>query len=121
VSHCGDVVCPYFKQEIWAYACCYTINEALRCECPSLQGVWKDTLWIKSQISSPTGLTNPPTGIYKVVIRTRYERYIGQFVLHCHILDHEDQGMMPNVSIGIPPTDRAAPHTLTIERPPLSG
>jgi L-ascorbate oxidase len=67
-----------------------------------LQGVWKDTLWIKSLISSPTGLTNPPTGIYKIVIRTRYERYIGQFVLHCHILDHEDQGMMRNVSIGIP-------------------
>jgi hypothetical protein len=36
------------------------------------------------------------------VIRTRYERYIGQFVPHCHSLDHEDQGMMPNVSIGIP-------------------
>ncbi|MFD4947846.1 multicopper oxidase domain-containing protein [Streptomyces sp. NPDC058409] len=26
--------------------------------------------------------------------RTKYERYIGDFVLHCHILDHEDTGMM---------------------------
>ena len=69
---------------------------------PGLQGVWKDTLWVKSLISSPTGLTNPPTGVYKIVIRTRYERYIGQFVLHCHILDHEDQGMMQNITIGIP-------------------
>ena len=40
--------------------------------------------------------------MYKVVIRTRYERYIGEFVLHCHILDHEDQGMMQNVQI-VPP------------------
>lgn len=69
---------------------------------PGLQGVWKDTLWVKSLITSPSALTDPPTGIYKIVIRTRYERYIGQFVLHCHILDHEDQGMMQNISIGIP-------------------
>jgi FtsP/CotA-like multicopper oxidase with cupredoxin domain len=35
-------------------------------------------------------------------IRSRYERYIGQFVLHCHILDHEDQGMMQIVEISPP-------------------
>jgi L-ascorbate oxidase len=37
-----------------------------------------------------------------VITRTRYQRYIGEFVLHCHILDHEDQGMMQNVRIGLP-------------------
>lgn len=36
---------------------------------------------------------------YQVHIRTTYERYIGEFVLHCHILDHEDSGMMANVLI----------------------
>jgi FtsP/CotA-like multicopper oxidase with cupredoxin domain len=36
---------------------------------------------------------------YQVHIRTHYERYIGEFVLHCHILDHEDGGMMQNISI----------------------
>jgi FtsP/CotA-like multicopper oxidase with cupredoxin domain len=36
---------------------------------------------------------------YQVLIRTRYDRYIGEYVLHCHILDHEDAGMMLNVSI----------------------
>ena len=41
-------------------------------------------------------------GIYTIVVRTRYERYIGDFVLHCHILDHEDQGMMQNVAIRVP-------------------
>lgn len=36
---------------------------------------------------------------YQVHVRTRYDRYIGEFVLHCHILDHEDAGMMLNISI----------------------
>jgi L-ascorbate oxidase len=55
---------------------------------PGLKGMWKDTLWIKPN--------------YTVTMRTRYERYIGEFVLHCHILDHEDQGMMQNLAIVLP-------------------
>jgi L-ascorbate oxidase len=55
---------------------------------PGLKGVWKDTLWVKQG--------------YTITIRTRYQRYIGEFVLHCHILDHEDQGMMQNVAIVLP-------------------
>ncbi|NES02052.1 MAG: multicopper oxidase domain-containing protein [Okeania sp. SIO2F4] len=54
-------------------------------EYPGLKGVWKDTILVKEG--------------YAVVVRTRYERYIGDFVQHCHILDHEDQGMMQNISI----------------------
>lgn len=59
-----------------------------------LKGVWKDTLWIKPN--------------YTVTVRTRYERYIGEFVLHCHILDHEDQGMMQNVAIVLPGQNAAS-------------
>jgi FtsP/CotA-like multicopper oxidase with cupredoxin domain len=66
-----------------------------------LQGAWKDTLWVKTNLF-PGNLTNPPVNYYKITVRTRYERYIGEFVLHCHILDHEDQGMMQNVMISIP-------------------
>jgi len=36
---------------------------------------------------------------YRVMIRTKYDRYIGEFVIHCHILDHEDSGMMTNIQI----------------------
>lgn len=50
-----------------------------------LKGVWKDTLFVKQG--------------YKVYMRTRYERYIGEYVLHCHILDHEDKGMMQRVKV----------------------
>ncbi len=66
-----------------------------------LKGVWKDTLWIKSLLPN----TNAPagfSGLYTIRIRTRYERYIGEFVLHCHILDHEDRGMMQNVAVVLP-------------------
>jgi FtsP/CotA-like multicopper oxidase with cupredoxin domain len=71
-------------------------------EYPGLKGVWKDTLWIKSL------LPDDPKGIYTIKIRTRYERYIGEFVLHCHILDHEDSGMMQNVAIVLPDGDISA-------------
>jgi hypothetical protein len=32
-------------------------------------------------------------------VAPNYDRYIGEFVMHCHILDHEDSGMMANVLI----------------------
>jgi len=59
-----------------------------------MKGVWKDTLFVKGKTKEP--------GVYTLYVRTRYQRYIGEFVLHCHILDHEDQGMMQNVSIELP-------------------
>ncbi len=36
---------------------------------------------------------------YTVHTHTFYDRYIGEFVIHCHILDHEDAGMMLNINI----------------------
>lgn len=71
-------------------------------EYPGLKGVWKDTLWIKSL------LPDDPKGLYTIKIRTRYQRYIGEFVLHCHILDHEDGGMMQNVAVVLPNGDMGA-------------
>ncbi|MBX3713974.1 MAG: multicopper oxidase domain-containing protein [Lysobacter sp.] len=52
------------------------------------KGTWKDTLFVKQG--------------YTLYVRTRYQRYIGEYVLHCHILDHEDQGMMQNVRVLLP-------------------
>lgn len=60
-----------------------------------LKGVWKDTIWVKNPKKSPEGA-------YTIRVRTKYRRYIGRFVLHCHILDHEDQGMMQIVEIVLP-------------------
>ncbi|MEL6523918.1 MAG: multicopper oxidase family protein, partial [Pseudomonadota bacterium] len=48
-----------------------------------LKGQWKDTIFL------PTNIFGAP---YVVTVRSHYRRYIGTFVLHCHILDHEDWG-----------------------------
>lgn len=61
-----------------------------------MRGMWRDTVFLKQD--------------YKVIMRTRYERYIGDFVLHCHILDHEDQGMMQMVRIAMPGQQSAHTH-----------
>lgn len=54
----------------------------------NLVGTWKDTLFVNTDVN--------------IEIRTRYERYIGEYVLHCHILEHEDQGMMQSVQVVLP-------------------
>ncbi len=42
--------------------------------------LWRDTVYIKEK--------------EQYTIRSRFRDYVGDSVLHCHILDHEDQGMM---------------------------
>jgi|CXWL01.1.fsa_nt_gi FtsP/CotA-like multicopper oxidase with cupredoxin domain len=57
--------------------------------------VWKDTILVPPPPrKSPPGTPAPTINIY-----TQYLDYIGQFVLHCHILDHEDLGMMEVVEV----------------------
>jgi L-ascorbate oxidase len=51
-------------------------------------GVFRDTIFVKEG--------------YHITTRTKYEDFAGDFVLHCHILDHEDQGMMQNIRIEDP-------------------
>lgn len=50
-----------------------------------MKNVWKDTIFVE------------PDAVVK--FRTHYKRYVGDFVLHCHILNHEDAGMMEMVRI----------------------
>jgi FtsP/CotA-like multicopper oxidase with cupredoxin domain len=50
-----------------------------------MQHVFRDTIFVENG--------------FDVKIRTTYDRYIGEYVIHCHILDHEDGGMMLNVAI----------------------
>jgi len=41
----------------------------------------------------------------RVVFRTRFDDFVGQWVHHCHILLHEDNGMMQIVDCGDRPSD----------------
>jgi FtsP/CotA-like multicopper oxidase with cupredoxin domain len=50
-----------------------------------LLGQWKDTIFIKEDA--------------RILFRTRYERFTGDFVLHCHIMFHGDHGMMQTLRI----------------------
>ena len=50
-----------------------------------LKGEWKDTVFVKEN--------------HRVAFRTRYERFTGDFVIHCHIMFHGDHGMMQNLRI----------------------
>ena len=38
-----------------------------------------------------------------LTIRTRFLDYTGRFVMHCHILFHEDHGMMQQLEVIDPP------------------
>jgi FtsP/CotA-like multicopper oxidase with cupredoxin domain/peroxiredoxin len=51
--------------------------------------VWRDTIILNEG--------------WKVSFRTEYTDFDGVFVQHCHILDHEDEGMMELVEISKPP------------------
>ncbi len=81
---------------------------------PFKAGTWKDTLLVNE--------ADPAR------IRTRYEDFTGDFVLHCHILNHEDQGMMQLVSVvppGVPnsacPISTQPGQPLCLASPPESG
>ena len=60
------------------------------------------------EVISVGGVTQPPGTIHdtiwipeksEVVIRQRYKEFKGKAVYHCHILPHEDTGMMQNFMI----------------------
>lgn len=53
---------------------------------------WKDTLNIPE--FNPTDIAGT-----RKEIRTRYETFTGAYVMHCHILDHGDRGMMEKIII----------------------
>ena len=60
------------------------------------------------EVISIGGVTQPPGTIQDtvwvpvgkpVVIRMRFRQFTGKSVFHCHILPHEDTGMMQNFII----------------------
>lgn len=51
--------------------------------------IWKDVVFVNRSGDSDQN----------AMIYTHYHKYWGDFVLHCHILDHEDRGMMQRVTI----------------------
>jgi len=63
---------------------------------PTKSFVWQDVVNIPAGVPSPDGKTISPG---RVRIRHRFVDFPGTFVLHCHILAHEDRGMMQLVRV----------------------
>lgn len=59
---------------------------------PVSSPLWLDTYMI-------AGAGDTPSDSRSIQVMTRYEDFVGKFVLHCHNLIHEDQGMMQLVEI----------------------
>jgi FtsP/CotA-like multicopper oxidase with cupredoxin domain len=60
---------------------------------PQPAGTFMDTIWVPKETT--------------VVVRIRFRQWLGKSVFHCHILPHEDTGMMQNFLIVDP---KAAGH-----------
>ena len=75
--------------------------------------MWMDTVAIPAQIKG-----QPPG---QLQLRTRFLVYPGEYVLHCHILIHEDRGMMVNVTIKDDPNNNGVAPCITLPKmPPAS-
>jgi FtsP/CotA-like multicopper oxidase with cupredoxin domain len=65
--------------------------------------LWRDTIAIPAGLQDPKGTFTDPQGRKinpgYVKIRSRFVDFPGSFVLHCHILGHEDRGMMQLIQI----------------------
>jgi FtsP/CotA-like multicopper oxidase with cupredoxin domain len=68
--------------------------------------VWRDVFAIPSARLAPKkdGSNAIIPGFYKM--RSRFVDYPGLYVMHCHILIHEDRGMMYSVEV---PKTKVAP------------
>jgi FtsP/CotA-like multicopper oxidase with cupredoxin domain len=66
---------------------------------PANNFVWQDVVAIPAGVALPSGQF---VAAGRVTIRQRFDDFTGTFVLHCHILAHEDRGMMQLVRI-VPP------------------
>jgi FtsP/CotA-like multicopper oxidase with cupredoxin domain len=63
---------------------------------PSKNFVWQDVIAIPPAVINSSGDQITPG---RVIIRQTYVDFVGTFVLHCHILAHEDRGMMQLVRV----------------------
>ncbi len=64
---------------------------------PASQQHWRDTFNLPPQIHNADGTTSP--SVTTVLIDFRDPVIRGTFLYHCHIIDHEDAGMMAKIQV----------------------
>lgn len=62
---------------------------------------WRDTILVPAAVGTPPNINEATPG--SVTFRTHYDpNFPGNFVIHCHILTHEDVGMMQQLEVKVP-------------------
>jgi FtsP/CotA-like multicopper oxidase with cupredoxin domain len=69
-----------------------------------IEPYWADTVALPANDVNPTpppptGPFVPGQGLSSITFRTRFRHYTGRYVMHCHMLVHEDMGMMQGVTV----------------------
>jgi FtsP/CotA-like multicopper oxidase with cupredoxin domain len=91
-----DQIIPFGTTEEW------TITNSSPLDHPFHLHVWPVTVLAVSDNSQPSGIPQdvvlvPARGWVR--LRIAFTTYAGRTVYHCHILDHEDAGMMATVNV----------------------
>lgn len=60
---------------------------------------WADTVPLPYNDNAPPPGTNAPATVTSFTFRMRFLHYTGRYVMHCHMLVHEDMGMMQGVTV----------------------
>ena len=60
---------------------------------------WADTVPMPFNANPPAPGTDTPAMVTSVTFRMRFVHYTGRYVMHCHMLVHEDMGMMQGVTV----------------------
>jgi FtsP/CotA-like multicopper oxidase with cupredoxin domain len=65
---------------------------------PESERYWADTLPMPFSNVQPTPPT-PGQAMTSITFRSRFQHFTGRYVMHCHMLVHEDMGMMQGVTV----------------------
>jgi FtsP/CotA-like multicopper oxidase with cupredoxin domain len=68
----------------------------------AINGVTQSQQYVMDDVNVPAATTSGP-GLVKVLLDFTDPTIIGTFLLHCHILSHEDGGMMAKIRVGTAP------------------
>ena len=69
---------------------------------PQQANSWLDTIPIPYATQNAAGVSVPG----EVVMRFKFRDFIGPYVFHCHILAHEDNGMMTVINVTSPDSEK---------------
>ena len=64
--------------------------------------IWWDVFPIPAPYAWPKGVTTTSLIPGYFHLRSNFDDYPGHYVIHCHILAHEDRGMMAEVNLAVP-------------------